>query len=67
MLIALTKDTSLISVIGVTELFNVAQSVGAQTFRQLESFFVITAFYLVLTLPMAVAASYMTRRINRNL
>jgi His/Glu/Gln/Arg/opine family amino acid ABC transporter permease subunit len=66
MLIALTKDTSLISVIGVTELFNVAQSVGAQTFRQLESFFVIAGFYLVLTLPMAVVASYMTRRINRN-
>jgi len=67
MMIALTKDTSLISVIGVAELFNVAQSVGAQTFRQLEAFFVIAAFYLLLTLPLAVAAAYMTRRINRNL
>lgn len=67
MLIALTKDTSLISVIGVAELFNVAQSVGAQTFRQLEAFIVIAGFYLIVTLPLAIAASVMTRRANARL
>jgi His/Glu/Gln/Arg/opine family amino acid ABC transporter permease subunit len=64
MLIGLTKDTSLISVIGVAELFNVSQSVGAQTFRQLESFIVIAGFYLIVTLPLAILANYMTRRVN---
>lgn len=67
MLIGLTKDTSLISVIGVAELFNTAQSVGAHTFRQLESFFLIAGFYLIVTLPLAIAASVVTKRINANL
>jgi len=67
MMISLTKDTSLISVIGVTELFNSAQSIGAQTFRQLEAFIVISGFYLLLTLPLALAAAYMTRRVNKSL
>lgn len=67
MMIALTKDTSLISVIGVAELFNTAQSVGAHTFRQLEAFFVIAGFYLVLTLPLAIIAARLTKRVNANL
>jgi His/Glu/Gln/Arg/opine family amino acid ABC transporter permease subunit len=67
MLIGLTKDTSLISVIGVTELFSTAQSVGAQTFRQLEAFIVIAGFYLIVTLPLAVLASQVTRRVNASI
>ncbi len=67
MLIGLTKDTSLISVIGVAELFSTAQSVGAQTFRQLEAFIVIAGFYLIVTLPLAVLASQVTRRVNASI
>lgn len=64
MLISLTKDTSLISVIGVAELFNTAQSVGASTFRQIEVLLVISVIYLVINLPLAIGAERMNRRVN---
>lgn len=64
MLISLVKDTSLISVIGVAELFNTAQSVGAATFRQIEVLMVISLIYLVMNLPLALTAERLNRRMN---
>ena len=64
MLISLTKDTSLVSVIGVAELFNTAQNVGASTFRQIEVLLVVSLFYLVINLPLAIQAERMNRRLN---
>jgi His/Glu/Gln/Arg/opine family amino acid ABC transporter permease subunit len=64
MLISLTKDTSLISVIGVAELFNTAQNVGAGTFRQIEVLLLVSLFYLVINLPLALNAERLNRRMN---
>lgn len=64
MLVSLTKDTSLVSVIGVAELFNTAQTVGAQTFRQIEVLLLISLVYLVINLPLARYAERLNRRVN---
>ncbi|GII64888.1 glutamine ABC transporter permease [Sphaerisporangium krabiense] len=64
MLIGLTKDTSLVSVIGVADLFNTAQTVGARTFRQIEVLLFISLFYLVINLPLAAYAERLNRRHN---
>lgn len=64
MLISLTKDTSLISVIGVAELFNTAQTVGASTFRQIEVLLIVSLVYLVINLPLAINAERLNRRLN---
>lgn len=64
MLVSLTKDTSLISVIGVAELFNTAQSVGASTFRQIEVLILVSLVYLAINLPLAVYAERLNRRLN---
>ncbi|MEV7004976.1 amino acid ABC transporter permease [Streptosporangium sp. NPDC051022] len=64
MLIGLTKDTSLVSVIGVADLFNTAQTVGARTFRQMEVLLFISLFYLIINLPLAAYAERLNRRLN---
>lgn len=64
MLISLTKDTSLVSVIGVAELFNTAQNVGASSFRQIEVLLLVSLFYLVITLPLAISAERINKRVN---
>ncbi len=64
MLVSLTKDTSLVSVIGVAELFNTAQSVGAQTFRQIEVLLFISLIYLAINLPLARYAEHLNRKVN---
>ncbi len=64
MLVSLTKDTSLVSVIGVAELFNTAQSLGAQTFRQIEVLLLISFVYLAINLPLARFAEHLNKRVN---
>jgi His/Glu/Gln/Arg/opine family amino acid ABC transporter permease subunit len=54
MLIYLNKDTALVSVIGVAELFNTAQSVGARLFRNMEVLIFIAALYLIINIPLAI-------------
>ena len=52
--------------IGVAELFNTAQTVGARTFRQIEVLLFISLIYLVVNLPLAIAAERMHRRVQAN-
>jgi glutamine transport system permease protein len=66
MLVGLTKDTSLVSVIGVADLFNTAQTVGARTFRQIEVLLFISLIYLIVNLPLALAAERLHRRVHAN-
>jgi His/Glu/Gln/Arg/opine family amino acid ABC transporter permease subunit len=54
MLIYLNKDTALVSVIGVNELFNTAQNVGARLFRNMEVFIFIACLYLTINIPLAI-------------
>ena len=62
MLVNLTKDTSLLTIIGVTELFNVAQNVAAGNFRTIEVLMYLACFYLVVNIPLAAAANRLYSR-----
>jgi polar amino acid transport system permease protein len=62
MLIYLNKDTSLVSVIGVTELFNVSQSVGARLFRNIEVLMFIAVLYLIINIPLAIVTERLHKK-----
>ena len=53
-LIALMKDTSLVSVLAVRELTQMARLYGGSTFRFRESFFILMVIYVVLTLALSL-------------
>ncbi len=53
-LVAIFKDTPMLSVIGVTELFHAATSIGAETYRFLEPYTLVGAIFLAISLPMAM-------------
>jgi putative glutamine transport system permease protein len=60
--IALVKNTSLASTIGVAELLFAAEFVETRTFRAEEAFLTSTMLYLLLTIPMGVAVNALERR-----
>ncbi|MCF8061179.1 MAG: ectoine/hydroxyectoine ABC transporter permease subunit EhuD [Deltaproteobacteria bacterium] len=53
-LVGIFKDTPMLSVIGVTELFHAATSIGAETYRFLEPFTLVGAIFLAISLPAAM-------------
>lgn len=59
--VSLIKDSSLLSVIGISEFTLNAQEVNSYTFSTLESYLPLAAGYLILTLPI----SLLTRRLER--
>ena len=63
-LILLLKASSLISVVGVTELTRTAQNIAASTFRPLEVYLAAGAFYLVLNLALAAAGGALEHRLR---
>lgn len=63
MMVSLVKDTSLVSVIGVAELLNTSQTVGAATFQTIEALMFIALFYLIINVPLAQAATRLHERL----
>jgi polar amino acid transport system permease protein len=61
--IAMTKDSALISIIGVTELLWRAQSVGGRHFRTFETLLIAAVVYWMLT----ITFSFFQRRLERRL
>jgi polar amino acid transport system permease protein len=61
-LVSLIKDSSLLSVIGISELSLNAQQVNALTYSTLESYLPLAIGYLVLTLPLSLWARHLERR-----
>jgi His/Glu/Gln/Arg/opine family amino acid ABC transporter permease subunit len=61
--IALVKNTSLASTIGVTELLGAAETVESRTFRAEEAFVAATLLYLVLTIPLGAVVNLLERRL----
>ena len=59
---SLFKDTSLVSVIAVTELAYVSMQVRAQTFRVLEMLSAMAAIYWLLGYPQAKLVDWIQRR-----
>ncbi len=60
--VSLFKDTSLVSVIAVTELAYVAMQIRAQTFRVLEMLTAMAAIYWLLGYPQAKFVDWIQRR-----
>jgi len=53
-LVGIFKDTPMLSVIGVTELFHSATSIGAETYRFLEPYTLVGVIFLAISLPAAM-------------
>ena len=53
-LVGIFKDTPMLSVIGVTELFHAATSIGAETYRFLEPYTLVGVIFLAISLPAAL-------------
>ena len=53
-LVGIFKDTPMLSVIGVTELFHAATSIGAETYRFLEPYTMVGLIFFALSLPAAM-------------
>ena len=62
MAVNLTKDTSLLSVIGVAEMFNISQSIAARSFKNVEVLLVVAGLYLVINIPLAVISNRLYAR-----
>lgn len=58
------KDTSVLNVIAVTELFFQTKSVAGINFKYFETFFVASAIYLVLTFTITRILRYIERRMD---
>jgi polar amino acid transport system permease protein len=65
-LIALTKESSLLFFIGVMELMARGRQVGADTYRQFESFLVVAVVYLSVTIPLSLLARRLERRMGKS-
>lgn len=61
----LMKTTSVLSVIGVSEMFLVAQSISSATFKTFEIFIVVAIYYLALTTIWTVIQALIEARLNR--
>ena len=62
-LISLMKDTSLVSVLAVREVTQMARLYSGSTFRFRESFFILVIIYVVLTLGLSLILRWYERRI----
>jgi len=63
-LISLMKDTSLVSVLAVNELTQMARLYSGSTFRFREAFFVLAILYVTLTLVLSLILRWYERRIS---
>jgi polar amino acid transport system permease protein len=62
-LIALMKDTSLVSVLAVRELTQMARLYSGSTFRFREAFFILMVIYVVLTLGLSLLLRWYEKRV----
>jgi polar amino acid transport system permease protein len=64
-LVALFKDTPLLSAIAVLELVQTAKMLGSETFRYTEPMTIVGITFLVLSLVSAVGIRWLEQRLNR--
>lgn len=62
--VALIKDTALISIISVSEVVREAQSIISITFDPIRFYFIVAVMFFVVTFPLMKLAGYMERRIR---
>jgi polar amino acid transport system permease protein len=61
--ISLIKDSSLVSVIALTDLMFQGQQAVARTYHAFEIYFTVAALYLVMTFALSMATQYVERRL----
>lgn len=66
-LVGIFKDTPMLSVIGVTELFHAANSIGAETYRFLEPYTLVGAIFLAISLPAAMSIRHFENWLRKSL
>ena len=64
-LISMVKNTSLLSLIAVLEVYTVATQISAQNLRQVELLIVVSIWYLVIVSALSVPQYYLERRFGR--
>lgn len=62
--VALLKDSSLVSVIGLVELMRTARIYSSSTFRPFDAFFLAALIYLLLTTVFTTIGSYVEKRLE---
>ena len=62
--IAMFKDTVLLSAITLADMLYVAQSIGSQTFRYLEPFTLVGLLFLLLSYPSSILVRKLERRLG---
>ena len=62
--VSLIKDSSLLSIIGLNELTQNAKNVASYTFSNFESYFLLAAGYLLLTLPIALGTRWLEKKVR---
>lgn len=61
---AMLKDTSLVSLLAITEMMNIANQIYSRTFRAFEIFTVVALMYFVMTFGFSVASRVLERRLQ---
>jgi polar amino acid transport system permease protein len=60
---SMLKDTSLVSLLAITEMMNIANQIYSRTFRAFEIFAVVALMYFVMTYGFSVASRALERRL----
>ncbi|MHB1006644.1 MAG: amino acid ABC transporter permease [Chloroflexota bacterium] len=63
--IALLKDSSLVAIIGISDLMRVGREINGRTLRSIEVFGYVSLIYLMMTLPLSQIVSAAERRLKR--
>ncbi|MDR0810139.1 MAG: ectoine/hydroxyectoine ABC transporter permease subunit EhuD [Gemmobacter sp.] len=66
-LVGIFKDTPMLSVIGVAELMQAANSIGSETYRFLEPYTMVGVIFLAISLPVAGLVHLLEARVRRKL
>ncbi len=62
--VAIIKETSIVSLVGITELMFSAKDVIAISYRTLEPYVIAAILYFVMVFPLSKLVSYLERRLN---
>ncbi|MHB1132324.1 MAG: amino acid ABC transporter permease [Chloroflexota bacterium] len=63
--IALLKDSSLVAIIGISDLMRVGREINGRTLRSIEVFGYVSIMYLLMTLPLSQLVAQLERRFKR--
>ncbi len=63
-LIVNVKDTSVLSIIGVTELFNMTRAAASETYMTFQAYILAAIIYLILTKTLTILFSYILKKME---